>query len=151
MSRSYATTKYPSSGGGGGGLTLLVISGVIDDSNVTFTATSEPQALDINGSIYQKTGGNITWTYTSGTITLSSPVGSGGSIFGIGTGISLLTISGTIDDSNVTFTSTSQPKLLVINGGTYQPTGGAITWTYSGGTITLSSPIGTGGSIFGIS
>lgn len=64
--------------------------------------------------------------------------------------ISLLTITGTINDSNVTFTAATEPGLLVINGGVYRTTGGAITWTYVAGTITLSSPIGTGGSIFGI-
>ncbi len=55
-----------------------------------------------------------------------------------------LTISGTIDDSNTTFTSSVEPKYLVINGVWYKPTGGSITWSWSGGTITLSSPIGSG-------
>lgn len=65
-------------------------------------------------------------------------------------GFSVIAVIGTINDSNVTFTATSQPTLLNINGAFYQKTGGAITWTYSGGTITLSSAVGTGGNIYGI-
>lgn len=75
--------------------------------------------------------------------TLESNPSSGG-------GVSNITITGTINDSNVTFTSASQPTYLVINGATYSSTGGAITWTYVAGTITLSSPVGIGGSIFGL-
>ena len=65
-------------------------------------------------------------------------------------GITIITISGTVDDSNTSFTATTQPTLLNINGSFYQPLGGAITWTYAGGTITISSPVGTGGQIYGI-
>jgi hypothetical protein len=65
-------------------------------------------------------------------------------------GVAHITISGTINDSNTTFTALSEPLDLVINGATYAKTGGAITWTYTAGTIVLSSPIGTGGSIYGI-
>lgn len=67
-----------------------------------------------------------------------------------GRGITLLPATGSIDDSNVNFTFTSQPTVLVINGATYQQTGGTITWTWLAGTATLSSPVGTGGSIFGM-
>lgn len=67
-----------------------------------------------------------------------------------GGGFAEVTITGTINDSNVTFTSATEPTYLVMNGAWYKQTGGAITWTYSGGTITLSSPVGTGGSIFGV-
>ena len=67
----------------GGGLTIITLTGTIDDSNVTFTAGSEPTQLVINGGIYKPAGGAITWTYVAGTIILSSPVGSGGSVYGI--------------------------------------------------------------------
>ena len=67
----------------GGGITIVPITGTINDTNVTFTSTSEPTLLNINGAFYQTTGGVITWTYVAGTITLSSPVGTGGSIYGI--------------------------------------------------------------------
>lgn len=68
-----------------------------------------------------------------------------------GSGVTVLTVTGTINDLNVTFTTTSLPTLLAINGGFYQQSGGSITWSYLAGTITLSSPVGTGGSIFGVS
>lgn len=67
-----------------------------------------------------------------------------------GGGFTEIAISGTINDTNVTFTSGSEPSYLIINGAWYKPTGGAITWTYVGGTITLSVAIGSGSSIFGI-
>jgi hypothetical protein len=64
-------------------LSVIALTGAIDDSNMTFTAASQPTLLCINGSFYQKTGGAFTWDYLAGTITISSPVGTGGSIFGI--------------------------------------------------------------------
>ncbi len=80
--------------------------------------------------------------------TSSSPlsvVGSGGSFL-------VLAATGTIDDSNTAFTFLQLPTVIVMNGGMYQQTGGIITWTWDAGTLTatLSSPVGTGGSIFGI-
>lgn len=65
----------------------------------------------------------------------------------------ILAATGTIDDSNVDFTFASLPSVLIINGATYQQTGGAITWSWTAGTLTatLSSPVGSGGSIFGLS
>jgi len=71
------------SSGASSGLTILVATGTIDDSNVVFTFTQEPTLININGAFYQKTGGAITWTYLAGTVTLSVPVGTGGSIYGI--------------------------------------------------------------------
>lgn len=73
-----------------------------------------------------------------------------------GTGGALTIINktaGTIDDSNMVFTFPALPKVLVINGSEVLPTGGSITWTWNAGTLqaTLSSPVGTGGSIFGMS
>jgi len=67
----------------GGGFTVISVSGVIDDSNLVFTAATQPTLLNINGGFYQQTGGSITWTYAGDTITLSSPVGTNGSIYGI--------------------------------------------------------------------
>lgn len=64
-------------------LGIIAVSGTIDDTNVTFTAATQPTLLNINGSFYQKTGGTFTWTYVAGTITLNNAVGTGGSIFGI--------------------------------------------------------------------
>ena len=63
-----------------------------------------------------------------------------------------LEATGTIDDTNVDFTFTQLPAIIVINGGEYRQTGGSITWTWNAGTLTatLSSPVGTGGSIYGL-
>lgn len=68
---------------GGGALSEITISGTINDSNTAFTAPSEPTYLIINGAMYKKTGGAITWSYSAGNITLSSAVGQGGSIYGL--------------------------------------------------------------------
>lgn len=65
-------------------------------------------------------------------------------------GLTPIPVSGTINDSNVTFTSATEPTVLCINGPIYQKTGGAYTWTWVAGTITLNQPVGTGGSIFGL-
>lgn len=68
---------------GGAALSIIAVAGTIDDSNVSFTAASEPTLLNVNGAFYQKTGGSYTWTYVAGTITLNNPVGTGGQLFGI--------------------------------------------------------------------
>lgn len=66
-----------------GGSRVLAATGTIDDNNTSFTITSKPTVLIINGGIYQESGGAITWSYDSGALTLSVPVGIGGSIFGL--------------------------------------------------------------------
>lgn len=65
------------------GITIIAVAGTKDDSNVTFTAASEPKLLNINGAFYQKTGGTYTWSYAAGTITLNIAIGTGGAIFGM--------------------------------------------------------------------
>ncbi len=119
-----------------------------------------------------KAGTNVTLSSTSTEITINATGGGGGGtvdsvvagvgisvdstdpanpiVTNIGSGVSILTITGTINDSNVTFTATEDPTVLVINGALYQKTGGAYTWSYSLGTITLSLPVGTGGQIYGL-
>jgi hypothetical protein len=90
-------------------------------------------------------GTNISITHNAvgerNDITISSSGGVGGSF-------TVLTATGTVDDSNATFTFTDEPQLVVINGAAYAPTGGAITWSYNAGTVTLSSAVGTGGNIY---
>lgn len=66
-----------------------------------------------------------------------------------GGGLTEIEISGTVDDNNTTFTAPSEPRYLVVNGVWYKASGGAITWSYNAGTITLDKPIGTGGQIWG--
>lgn len=67
-----------------------------------------------------------------------------------GSSITIITVTGTINDSNTSFSASTQPTLLNINGAFYNTSGGAITWSYLAGVITTSSPVGTGGSIYGI-
>lgn len=67
-----------------------------------------------------------------------------------GTSLTVIAVAGTIDDSNTAFTAATQPTLLNINGAFYKQTGGAYTWTYVAGNITLNAAVGAGGSIFGI-
>lgn len=62
-------------------------------------------------------------------------------------GFSVKAATGTIDDSNVTFTFASQPTLVVVNGAVYQHGSGV---TIATTTATLDNPVGTGGSIFAI-
>ncbi len=86
-------------------------------------------------------GSNITLTSnTNGTTTIAASAGA----------FTILSATGTINDVNVTFTFVSLPSFLVINGTVYQQAGGSITWSYLAGTVTLSSAVGTGGSIFGL-
>lgn len=90
-------------------------------------------------------GANITIT---GSGTSSDPyiISSTGSSYMI-----LQKTGGVIDDSNLAFTFASLPTELVINGGSYIQTGGSTTWTWNAGTLTatISTPVGTGGSIYG--
>jgi len=72
--------------GGGTGITILsTTSGSVDDSNMVFGFGSLPKVIVVNGTAYQQSGGAITWSWDSGslTATLSSPVGANGSIFGM--------------------------------------------------------------------
>ena len=63
-----------------------------------------------------------------------------------GGGITILTATGTIDDSNTSFTFISKPTEIVINGSSYIENGG---WTWAGLTATLDFPVGSGGKIYG--
>lgn len=63
----------------------------------------------------------------------------------------ILIATGTVDDSNVDFVFTQEPSIIIINGASYRKTGGAISWSWSVSTATLSVPVGIGGDIYGIS
>lgn len=107
-------------------------------------------ATDINMNDMRWHGGGISSVVHDNTLsglgTSTSPL----SVVSAG-GITILTATGTIDDSNTAFTFISLPTELVINGSSYIQTGGAITWSWNAGTFTatLSSPVGSGGSIYG--
>lgn len=59
----------------------------------------------------------------------------------------ILAATGTVDDSNLDFTFTTEPLLIVINGASYRKGHG---WSWSVGTATLDFPVGTGGDIYGL-
>jgi len=66
---------------------------------------------------------------------------------------SILTATGSVDDSNVTFTFISVPTMVNINGSFYNAgaqVGGVAAWTNVGTTVTTAFPVGTGGCIFGV-
>lgn len=71
-------------------------------------------------------------------------------------GLTVLSTASTINDSNTAFVFASEPTVLVINGQAFasgSTTGGQPVWTWDGGTSTATTlaPVGTGGSIFGLS
>ncbi len=63
-----------------------------------------------------------------------------------GSSLSKETPTGVINDVNVTFTVSNEPFFINVNGAIYNVGDGAYA-TYSGGTITLAYPVGTGGFI----
>lgn len=65
--------------GTGSTLTLESPTGTVDDSNVIFTVIHQPLYININGAQYT-VGTGLYISYLAGTITLSSPVGTGGFI-----------------------------------------------------------------------
>lgn len=66
---------------------------------------------------------------------------------GGGTSEPMSPTSGAIDDSNLTFTFLSEPRLVGVNGLLYRHGKGV---TISGTTVTLDNPVGTGGDIYGL-
>lgn len=63
------------------------------------------------------------------------------------TGVTVLTATGTIDDSNTSFTFSEEPTAVVINGAMYRDGNGV---TISGTSVTTDFPVGQGGDIYGI-
>lgn len=61
--------------------------------------------------------------------------------------LSPIAVTGTIDDSNTSFTAASAPNLVIVNGAAYRSGKGA---TISGTAITLDNPVGTGGDIYAL-
>lgn len=66
---------------------------------------------------------------------------------GGGGGTTILETVSTIDDSNLTFIFTEEPKIIYVNGIAYRKNHG---WTWLVLTATLSTPVGSGGEIFGV-
>lgn len=64
-----------------------------------------------------------------------------------GGALAVLTATGTVNDSNLTFTFASTPTLVVVNGATYRNGAGCTIVTT---TVTLNNPVGSGGDIYGL-
>lgn len=66
-----------------------------------------------------------------------------------GAALSILTATGTVDNSNKAFTFLSKPNVVIVNGASYQENNG---WSWNSGslTATLDYAPGTGGNIYGI-
>ena len=148
MARTQATSAF--SGSTTVGNVTLAATGAINDSNQNFTFTQPPLLLNINGLLYRQNGGAITWTISGLTVTTSVPVGVNGSIFGITGILSITEMIGTINDTNISFTSYVQPRYLIMNGGAYPEVGATMTWTYNIGTLITNYPVGLNGSLFGL-
>lgn len=66
---------------------------------------------------------------------------------GEGGSLAVLTATGTVDDSNTTFTFVSTPVVVVVNGASYRDGHGA---TITGTSVELDYPVGTGGDIYAL-
>lgn len=66
-------------GGGGSTLAFETPTGAVDDSNTSFVVLNEPLYILVNGAQYL-VGTGLYSSYVAGTVTLSSPVGTGGFI-----------------------------------------------------------------------
>jgi hypothetical protein len=64
-----------------------------------------------------------------------------------GASLSILSATGTVDDSNTTFTFISTPVLVVVNGATYRHGHGC---SINETTVTLDNPVGTSGDIYAV-
>lgn len=65
------------SASGGAGVSYETPVGDVNDTNMTFTVSNTPVYINVNGLIYRE-GEGIFTSYVAGTITLSTPVGTGG-------------------------------------------------------------------------
>lgn len=67
------------SASGGAGVTFETPVGTVNDTNTIFTVSNTPSYINVNGLIYTE-GNGIYVSYVAGTITLNTPVGTGGFI-----------------------------------------------------------------------
>lgn len=104
---------------------------------------------EIYGKNTWKRGGGDTVVAGPGVVITNTPDGNK-KITVPGAGLTIIAVTGVVNDTNLIFGSATQPTLLNINGAFYQKTGGAYTWSWVATVITLNQPVGAGGSIFGI-
>lgn len=90
-------------------------------------------------------GSGVTLTYDSSNGRNDIVINADGG--GEGGSFSVIAVSGTIDDSNVSFTAASTPTVVVVNGASYRDGHGC---TITGTAITLDNPVGQGGDIYAL-
>lgn len=66
---------------------------------------------------------------------------------GGGGSLAILAATGTVNDSNTSFTFASTPVVVIVNGAAYRNGNGA---AISGAAVTLDNPVGTGGDIYAL-
>lgn len=86
-------------------------------------------------------GSGVTLTYNNAYGRNDVTISAAGGAF------SILTATGTIDDSNKVFTFVSTPTIVIVNGASYINGAGV---TIVGTTATLDNVVGTGGNLYGI-
>ncbi len=85
------------------------------------------------------TGSGVSYNFANGRNDITITGGSGS--------LSVLAATGTVNDSNKTFTFASEPTLVIVNGATYRHGSGV---TISTTTATLDNAPGFGGDVYGL-
>jgi hypothetical protein len=120
------------------------LTGNVDGSNRTFTWANAPTAIVVDGVILQKTeqGGVVNWTGTTTTILTVPPVNSA---FGEISNPSnfQLPLTGVVNGSNQTYTWTTAPTAIVVDGTTLQKVeqSGTVNWTGTTTTVLTVPPV----------
>jgi hypothetical protein len=98
----------------------------------------EGTAVDKIARVINFKGAGVTATRTATGVVNVTIAGGGGASFE--------TPTGTVNDTNLTFTVANTPLYIIVNGIIYF-SGTGVFVSYAGGTITLNTPVGTGGFI----
>lgn len=135
-------------------------------------AYQQVSGAGLNSPVGTANGGTGITSYAKGDTLYASadnvlsklPIGTAGQVYSVSAGgvpewkaasggITILTATGAVDDSNTAFTFAEKPDIIFINGMGYRDgstIGGVPVWTWAVLTATLSNPVGTGGDIYGI-
>lgn len=135
-------------GGGGGGVSVLTATGTVNGSNTSFTFTSAPSMISVDGVLLRQTSsdGTVNWT---GTTSITLTVAPTFDIFGIASS-SIITATGTVDGSNTSFVFASAPSMIVVDQGRIMratSSDGTVNWT---GTTSVTLTIAPTFDIYGL-
>lgn len=134
---------FTTAGGGSGGVNIETPTGDVDSVNKTFTVTTSPIYIIIDGVTYFEGSG-----YTIVGLTITTDIAPTGFIRSVEntSSISVETPTGSIDGANVTFTVVNTPKYVISDGVTYFSGNG---YTLVGTTLTMDiAPTGFIRSIY---